>query len=102
MDGKCGEPALDIEAADPDVLGDGGLPNTPYSFTLRASNVPVSTVRFEWSPGVGAGDSVVSSVADKEASTTITVPYPKPGVFTLAVKVYDDDFIGLQPPMASV
>ena len=84
---------VDIEVDDLIVFGGGGEPNKVYVFTFLAhvNTATVKKIRFEWSPGVGAPDSAVSSVSNRDASTSVQLSYPKPGSYKLDVKLYDDD-----------
>ena len=70
---------LFIEAADTSLINSGGAPNTPYWFTLTAGNIPagIREVRFEWTPGFGAGGSFIARVSfGGQAIATIELSYP--------------------------
>ncbi len=71
--------ASDIEVAPP-----------LYYFTLTAGGIPlgIHEVRFEWTPGLGAGNSAVAPVSGGMASATIELSYPTPGSYEIAASVY--------------
>ncbi|KAL9189826.1 hypothetical protein ACHAXT_009501 [Thalassiosira profunda] len=88
-----GPATLTIEASDPSLTdGSGGAPNSLYSFILTANGIPsdVNEVRFEWTPGFGAGGSDVAPIATPgTAAATIELAYPNPGSYAITASVYD-------------
>lgn len=73
------------------LLNEGGIPDTDYSFNLTAEQIPagIGEVRFEWTPGFGAGGSAIATVVDGEAATTIELSYPTPGSYEISSSVYN-------------
>ena len=68
------------------------MPDTIYQFTLKAQSIPAGTaeVRFEWTPGFGAGSSAMIPVIANEATTEIKLSYPMPGSYNITATAYDD------------
>lgn len=82
---------LDIEAIDTSIINSGGAPNTRYPFILKAETIPdgIGEVRFEWTPGLGAGGSANAMVVGGKATTTVELSYPTPGLYDITASVYD-------------
>lgn len=80
-----------VEAIDPSLINGGGAPATLHSFTLTAEGIPaqVGQVRFEWTPGYGAGGSAAARVSDGRAAVTIQLFYPRPGSYEIDSWAYD-------------
>ena len=74
----------------PSLFTSGGQTNTLYSFRLTADKIPsgIKTVRFEWSPGLGATGSKSKRVSSGKASKIIRVSYTTPGDYILSASVY--------------
>ena len=85
--------SLAIDATDTSLINGGGAPNSRYPFILEAEGLPsgIDEVRFEWTPGFGAGSSIITEVEGELATNAIEVTYPEPGMYNITASVYDGE-----------